>query len=44
MKQLPVVAFAAALAIWGLASIPADSVEKTSRRNGVRIAVAPKHG
>ena len=44
MKQLPVVAFTAAMATWGLASIPADSVEKTSRTNGVRIAAAPIRG
>jgi hypothetical protein len=43
MKQLPVVAFAAAVSIWGLASIPAASVKETSLIDGIKIPANLPH-
>jgi hypothetical protein len=44
MTRLPVLFFAAAIAIWGLASIPDGSSEKSSQVSGVRTAAAHRHG
>jgi hypothetical protein len=44
MIRLPVLFFAAAIAIWGLASIPDGSSEKSSQVSGVRTAAAHRHG
>jgi hypothetical protein len=38
MKRLPVLAFAAAMAIWGLASIPAGSDDSSATITGVKVA------
>ena len=43
MKRLPVVAFAAAIALWGLASIPAAGGNSSSAIRGVRSAAAHRH-
>ena len=45
MRRLPVLFFAAAIAIWGLASIPdGSSGEKSLQVSGVRTAAAHRHG
>ena len=38
MKRLPVLAFAAAMALWGLASIPGGGGDGSSTIDGVRSA------
>ena len=43
MKRLPVLAFAAAMALWGLASIPAGGGDGASTIDGVRSATAHRH-
>ncbi len=43
MKRLPVLAFAAAMALWGLASIPAGGGDPSSTIDGVRSATAHRH-
>ena len=45
MKRLPVLFFAAAIALWGLASIPhGSSSEKSLQVSAVRTAAAQRHG
>ena len=45
MRRLPFLFFAAAIAIWGLASIPDGSGgEKSSRVSGIQTAAAHRHG
>jgi len=45
MKRLPVLFFAAAIAIWGLASIPEESSsEKSLQASAVRTASAQRYG
>jgi hypothetical protein len=45
MRRMPVLFFAAAIAIWGLASIPGgSSSEKSLQVSGVRTAAAHRHG
>jgi hypothetical protein len=45
MRRLPVLFFAAAIAIWGLASIPdGSSGEKPLQVSGVRTAATHRHG
>jgi hypothetical protein len=43
MKRLPVLAFAAAVALWGLASISARAGDGSSTIDGVRSAAAHRH-
>jgi hypothetical protein len=44
MRRLPVLFFAAAIALWGLASIPDESGDENSLQvSGVRTAVANRH-
>lgn len=43
MKRLPVLAFAAAMALWGLASIPGGGGDGSSTIDGVRSAAAHRH-
>jgi hypothetical protein len=45
MKRLPFLFFAAAIALWGLASIPeGSSSEKSLQVSAVRAAAAQRHG
>lgn len=45
MRRLPFLFFAAAIAIWGLASIPDESSgEKSLHVSDVRTAIAHRHG
>jgi hypothetical protein len=44
MKHLPFVAFAAAIAIWGLPSVPDGGAQKSSSINGVESALTQGHG
>jgi hypothetical protein len=45
MRRLPLLFFAAAIAIWGLASIPdGSSGEKSLQVSAVRTAAAPRLG
>jgi hypothetical protein len=45
MRRLPFLFIAAAIAIWGLASIPdGSSGEKSLHVSGVRTAIAHRHG
>jgi hypothetical protein len=45
MRRLPLLFFAAAIATWGLASIPdGSSGEKSLQVSAVRTAAVPRHG
>jgi hypothetical protein len=43
MRRLPVLFFAAAIALWGLASIPDGSGDENSLVSGIRTAAAHRH-